>query len=495
MVMKKIPITLGIAIILFSIFLFASQSVALNSDTVNALLQGKAVANGNVLLHGWTFSNVSFYTTDLLLYGLAIWIGGFHFAILRIVPSIIYTLIVLLSLTLINKPNRRLRIGVLLLLLAFPIEDLAFTAFSSMDHTDALMFALIAIVLAKLSDKLRIVPYVLVPIILAYASIGDTLTLFIGVIPIAIASLIRRKWTMGILSVIAGIVAHVVAASIHSFKLYPTYYQFAQLSDLPHHFSYAIHGVLSFTGADFFGDNVGAQSLLSALHIVGTIAVVYVIYRAIRQWRALDYISLILVIGIVLDMAAFIFSTFPVNNGSDRYLLAFMVFGSILVARHLDWLTVLNRFKSRQMYITTGIVVLVYAISVFAFPTFNPNQSERQVVNFLEQHNMTNGYGSYWSANIMTALSNGKVHIAPTYVTSNSKISEYDWESDDTWYTHPTNFLVFDTQTGFNSQEVVNTFGKPSQTYNVGQDSIYVWDHNITPQLQHAPLEGGIAWG
>jgi hypothetical protein len=54
----------GIA--LFFCYLRLSGTYAENSDMANTLLMGRDLLNGNLLLHGWRMSDVSFYPTELV---------------------------------------------------------------------------------------------------------------------------------------------------------------------------------------------------------------------------------------------------------------------------------------------------------------------------------------------------------------------------------------------------------------------------------------------
>ena len=54
--------------ILFFGYLRLSYTYAENSDMANILLMGWDLLHGNVLLHGWHMSDVSFYPTELVQY-------------------------------------------------------------------------------------------------------------------------------------------------------------------------------------------------------------------------------------------------------------------------------------------------------------------------------------------------------------------------------------------------------------------------------------------
>ena len=55
---------------LFTLYWRQSQSVSLGADGASNVLQSWAMLHGNVLLHNWRVSDVSFYTTELPQYAL-----------------------------------------------------------------------------------------------------------------------------------------------------------------------------------------------------------------------------------------------------------------------------------------------------------------------------------------------------------------------------------------------------------------------------------------
>ena len=57
-------------VLLFIAYLYMSRTYAENSDESNDLLMAWDMLHGNVLLHGWYLSDVSFYTTELPQYAL-----------------------------------------------------------------------------------------------------------------------------------------------------------------------------------------------------------------------------------------------------------------------------------------------------------------------------------------------------------------------------------------------------------------------------------------
>src|SRR5262245_31510532 len=50
---------------LFACYLHLSRTVPANSDGASIAVQAWSMLHGNLLLHGWVLSDVSFYTTEL----------------------------------------------------------------------------------------------------------------------------------------------------------------------------------------------------------------------------------------------------------------------------------------------------------------------------------------------------------------------------------------------------------------------------------------------
>jgi hypothetical protein len=83
---------------LFLLYLHqSSRTTTVNSDGASNALQAWAMLHGNVLLHGWTVSDVSFYTTELPQYVLVEAIRGLRPDVVHICGAMTYTVLVLLA--------------------------------------------------------------------------------------------------------------------------------------------------------------------------------------------------------------------------------------------------------------------------------------------------------------------------------------------------------------------------------------------------------------
>src|SRR6266853_442938 len=91
-----VAVVLAVAV-LFLAYLRVSRTYPENSDESNDLLMAWDMLHGNVLLHGWYLSDVSFITTELPQYVLLLWLFGLHSDTAHIAAAMTYTLVLVLA--------------------------------------------------------------------------------------------------------------------------------------------------------------------------------------------------------------------------------------------------------------------------------------------------------------------------------------------------------------------------------------------------------------
>jgi hypothetical protein len=90
----------GIALalaVLFTLYLRQSRSVVVGSDGGSIALQGWDILHGNLLLHGWAMSDVSFYPTELPQYAMLEWLRGLSPDVVHLGGAMTYTIVLLLA--------------------------------------------------------------------------------------------------------------------------------------------------------------------------------------------------------------------------------------------------------------------------------------------------------------------------------------------------------------------------------------------------------------
>ena len=87
----------GAAVVLFLCYLRVSWTQSMSSDAASNALEAWNMLHGNLVLHGWTLTDVSFYTTELPEYMLVELIRGLGPAVVHTAAAFTYTLLVLLA--------------------------------------------------------------------------------------------------------------------------------------------------------------------------------------------------------------------------------------------------------------------------------------------------------------------------------------------------------------------------------------------------------------
>jgi hypothetical protein len=80
---------------LFAAYLRQAQTAPVMSDGASNALQAWDLLHGNVLLRGWTMSDVSFYTTEIPQYMLVVLAHGLDANVIHIAAAMSYALLVL----------------------------------------------------------------------------------------------------------------------------------------------------------------------------------------------------------------------------------------------------------------------------------------------------------------------------------------------------------------------------------------------------------------
>jgi len=103
--------------------------------------------------------------------------------------------------------------------------------------------------------------------------------------------------------------------------------------------------------------------------------------------------------------------------------------------------------------------------SAFAVQMFEPvTKPPLTVIKFLEGNGLTEGYGSYWSAGILSVISDGKIVVRQVGAGPGG-IVPVRWYSSEEWYAMKNaRFLIFKDKTwGVGLDKAVTTWGPPMQ--------------------------------
>jgi hypothetical protein len=508
-------VALAVAL-LFLAYLRMSRTYPENSDESNDLLMAWDMLHGNVLLHGWHLSDVSFITTELPQYVLLMWLFGLHTDTAHIAAAMTYTLVVILSVLLARGrvPRRQAWPRMLLtaaLMFAPQLGVGVFVLLLSLGHIGTAVPLLLTWLVIDWCPARWYVPAA-VGLLLTWVLIADPLVLLVGVVPLAavcavrvarelarrqdapVRAVLRARWyelSLAVAAIAAQGMASLAGRLLQAY-LHPLPYQLAPVQTWPKHAWVTVKGLLALFGAKPEGPP--AVLAIALLHLAGVALVAWAMLRVARRFVSWpDMISQILLVAMVLNVAAYVPSTLA--NATDLNAREFAVvlpFGAVLAGRTLAVsLQASLRRRPRPAVLTAGALLACYAAGLgYAAaqpPVPLPNA---RLATFLASHHLTSGIGGYWQSSVITVGSDGAVTIR---AVASGTLAPYLWEGKRSWYdagAHHANFLVTSGTPGFFNywqpgRAALAALGPPARTYHVGQYTVYVWNKNLLAELPH----------
>ena len=503
-------------VVLFLCYLRVSGTQSTSSDGGSNALEAWDMLHGNLLLHGWTLTDVSFYTTELPEYMAVELIRGLGPAVVHTAAAFTYTLLVLLA-GLVAKGRATGREGVLRavigsgIMLAPQLGNPVFVLLGVSDHVGTGVPVLLIFLVLDRGPRRWYLPPV-IALMLAWATIGDRIVIAAATIPLAVvcAVLVYR----GVVLVGKPLAAlwfevSLIAASVASlgisllvarmlgrlggFRLIPLGQTLAKLSGLERHFRLTGNGVLGLYGAGFSRLPLGAQTAIAAVHLAGLALAAWALCRALRRFfRCDDLLVQVLAVGIVADLAAFAFSSLPRTLWDTRQISAVLPFGAALAGR------LLAGDVLRARLVPALVVVLACYTAALGFDVAQPEipAHDQALADWLVAHHFTYGLSNYFEGNITTLDSGGRVHLVAVSWGPDKSVPRA-YQSEASWYDPRLHYADFVVNTGADqpkaiipSGDLLRAFGRPARIYHDGPYTILVWHKNLLDDLGRPPREG-----
>jgi hypothetical protein len=500
----------------FACYLRLARTRAVNSDGAGNALQAWDMLHGNLLLHGWSLSDVSFYTTELPEYMAVEVVRGLHADVVHVAAAITYTLAVLLAALLAKgaSTGRQALARVLIavgIMLAPQLASGVNILISSPDHIGT---SVPVMVVWLILDRAR--PRWYIPVIagafLGWAQTADMLVLYIGVLPLAGVCAIRvvlavarerkplaSQWyelalgAAALAGAAAAILAlHVIHASGGFYMPAPAV-QFVQSGHaLARNLGVTAQGLLLLGGADFLGLHPAAATGFIVLHVVGVFLAAWATcLAAVRFLRDRDLAAQLLVAGIAVNLAVYVLSTKANTITQTREIAAVLPFSAALAGRLLG-----SRLRAGLRPAATLVPLLFVLAGYLAGLGYELSQppvpaQNQQLTSWLAARHLHTGLSSYWESNVVTLTSGDQVQIRTVSVQRGRLIASH-LESDAQWHDPrraTANFVVlFPGVPGYggftDERAVLATFGRPARTYHVGAYTVMTWDRNLLTELR-----------
>ena len=423
------------AIAAFACYLRLARTRAVNSDGAGQALQAWDMLHGNLLLHGWSLGDVSYYTTEVPQYALVEFLRGLNQDVVHVAAAMTYTLAVLLAALLAKgtSTGRQAVARVLItvgIMLAPQLASGVNILLSSPDHigTSVPVMAVWLIL-----DHAR--PRWYIPVIagafLGWVVVADTLVILIGVLPLAGVSAIRvfqaaavgrkplasQRYDMALgaaalLGAAAGVLAlHVIHASGGFYMPAPAT-GLAHGKTLVHNLGIAAQGLLLLGGADFLGLRLTASTVFTMLHVAGVVLAAW--GTCLAAWRFLrdgDRVAQLLVAGVAINLAVYVLSTRAGVVTQVREIAPVLPLSAALAGRLLGGRALAGWLK-RPCSCRLLVVLLGYLLGLAGELSHPPAAAQnQQLTSWLAARHLHTGLSGYWEANVVTLTSGDRVQI------------------------------------------------------------------------------------
>ena len=498
-------------ILAFVVYLRLAGTWPTDSDGASNALQAWNMLHGNVLLHGWSLSDVSFYTTELPQYMLVELVRGLNQGDVHVAAAMTYTLVVLLAALLAKGSATGREAGVRAgiaagIMLAPQLGTGVNVLMSSPDHIGTTVPVMVVWLILDRARPRWYIP-VIAGALLGWAQVADPLVLYIGILPLTVVCAIRVYRAVAVdgeplaaqwydLALAAAAIAALAAAVlalhlIHTgggFYVRPSPARFIPRGELlSRNAAITTEGLLLLGGADFVGLRLTAGTVVTLWHLTGVLLAGWGTWLAARHFlRDRDRVSQILVTAIVINVAAYLVSTKPHVITGTREIAAVLPYGAALAGRLLGVRLISARLVPVLLAVGAIYVVgLVHEISRPPVPAQN-----QQLESWLVARHLRTGLSGYWQSNVVTLTSGGRVRIR-TVLPHGTRLAAAPYESRAVWYDparSTANFVVlFHGIPGFpgftDARGVLRTFGRPARTYQVGPYRVLVWNRNLLAEL------------
>jgi hypothetical protein len=393
--------TAASAAVLMFCYLRIAGATQVNSDGAGMAWQAWDVLHGNVLLHGWWATDVSFYTTELPEYLVVTAAAGLRPEVVHICSALTYTMLVLLA-AFVARGRARGAEGVVRALLAAGVilapqpTGPTLVLLGNPDHVGTGVPVLVLLLLLDWAQgrqaqgrqaRARWWVPAAAGVLLAWSIIGDPLIEVVGALPLFLACAlragwiawsrraadpgagVRRRWSAAwyeLTLAVAAVAAVPVAAAgnwlvreLGGFNMANPWYHLQSLHKIVRGLPVAAESVLALFGADYKGVSGAGNVAFALVHLAGVavvlVAVAVAVWGLVRPFASLalprrfraaapgDLVADILVIAMAANFAAFLLEVPMGNVYSAHEIGPVLSFGAALAGRTLG-----SRILARQ---------------------------------------------------------------------------------------------------------------------------------------------------
>jgi len=492
-----------------------ARQMGVQSDGAGMVLESWAMLHGNLLLHGWHLSDVSFYTTELPEYMLVELVRGLNPDVVRICAALTYTLLVVLAAAVAygarpaDKRTALVRAGITVAVMIGPTVAATTVLLNDPDHTGTAVPILLALLVLDRGRRRWWVP-LLVAALLGWALVGDSLVLLIGVAPLVIVCGARSFGLLalrgqplavarydlslaaaGLAGAIGGTALSALIKSSGGFTLSPQATQYAvQSAAVPANAAATVSNFLGLFSADFFGARLNAWLAVTAVHLAFACLVAGGLFVALRasgrNFLHGDLIAQLLAAALVINLLGYLL-LYPASSATVREIAPVFGLGGALAGRVLGEPLLRRRLEPLLALAAVAAVAVLLPPLLTVTPTA---PAASGLARFLAAHDLSSGLAGYWDADSSTLDSAGRVVVRTVRFRAGQGLVAYPWEIDTRLYDSGANDANFLVATGPGSPsavtvpEAVAAFGRPYRSYRYQGYTILVWQQNLLGLLR-----------
>ena len=501
---RRIPLGLGLLLLTALITRIACTGQA-PSDGSNTVLEGWDFAHGNVLLHGWILSDVSFYALEIPVAALSVLAVGVSAMAVHLTAGLVFTLVIACTLWCDRGSVTRWVLALAVLLV--PLSDAVAqqVLIFGVDHLGSSVFILLSTLIV---DRLRgrwYAPWLLL-LVLTLGEVSDEFVAYVGVPAIVggcfwrMASERRLSWdVLDPLRLAAAATVSVTAARhlrsvlrhLGAYAMTAPNTVISPRSEWPAHLRdtwFALRVLIGLaqprSGITGVREFVVGWMLLALIVLGAT--------RTLWHWRTSptpQRISVLLVPG---ALAAYMLSEQSARAGNAFDLAGIMPFCALLAANALPGRWTVRRGLRRAAVGMLGALTSLAVLFAAAQPAAAADSSTLSAR--LRALHLSYGISDYPTASSTTVQSDLRVTIRAV-VWNGAGFDVYGWETRTPWYDaakHDARFFVTSaTGGGTTPAEVVAAFGRPEAEYRVGPDEVLVYSYNLLTRIRAAARPAG----
>lgn len=510
----KIILSLIAAVLLTGYYIRIFYVMGIDSDYSNLLLEAKDIISGNIFLNGWTQTGISFLTTDLLFYLIAVLVKGVTRESYWVASGLMTACMFFSALPLLKMGKKQ----------EFKLTEwivfCGICAFPSLAganllraHTGVYIWIFLAIacfykIYQEESEKK--IYYVLFALSIVLGCIGDAIIYIVLIAPVFLICLRdlllnqpqKKKRSLCVIGVTVGaVILGTVIEKIYYFlgtankNSFLEIKVFEDFSNYPAKFCTYLHAVLGLNHADFTQQKLVSLDtfffFVSVLLVVFGYIIMAIHIREFVLGKKTDIISQVLSLGFFLISVIFIITNVAVDINSARYIGSCSVIFAILIVRYMRIYKIFSkRFASEKISCRIVAIVLGGALLVHNFIPLSDlplmSSEQERVTAVLQENNLKRGYANFWDSSVVTVLSKSKVKIRPISIIES--VNALGWGSKDSWYKEKAEFVLVRTPewdgSGVTYENVVSQFGEPERIIEFENYKVFIYGYDISKKIQ-----------